>query len=93
MEDEIVRGPENLPAAIVAVEPINNYNLRVTFSNGRKGIFNVVPYLNSDYFSELKDYKYFRRVHVDYGIVVWPHGQNIAPETIELELQPEFASV
>lgn len=93
MEDEIVRGPEPYPAKVVAVEPLQNYRLKVTLSDGRKGVFDVTPYLNSDFFSELKNPKYFRRVHIDYGTVVWPHEQDIAPETIAYELQPEPVSV
>ena len=93
MEDEIVRGPERYPATVVAVEPLENYKLKVMLSDGRKGIFDVAPYLNSDFFSELKDSRYFRRVYVDYGTAVWPHEQDIAPETIELELQPEPVGV
>ncbi len=93
MEEEIEYGPEPYPAEVTAVEPLDNYKLRVILSDGRKGIFDVSPYLNSDFFRELKDMRYFRRVYVDYGTVVWPHEQDIAPETIGFELQPEPASV
>jgi hypothetical protein len=39
-------------------------------------------------FSELKDLRYFRRVIVAFGGVMWPHEQDFSPETIEYELQP-----
>jgi hypothetical protein len=78
---------------VVAVESLDNYKLRVTLSDGRKGIFDVLPYLDEGVFLEMKDPVYFRRVYVDYGTVVWPHDQDIAPETIEYLLQPELASV
>lgn len=74
---------------VTSVEPLENYKLRVRLSNGRKGIFDVSPYLDMEVFQELKDPKYFRRVYVDYGTAVWPHEQDIAPETIECLLQPE----
>jgi hypothetical protein len=74
---------------VVAVEPLENHRLRVALSNGRKGIFDVSPYLTSDFFKELKDMRYFRRVFLAYDTVSWPHEQDIAPETIEMGLQPE----
>jgi hypothetical protein len=44
-------------------------------------------------FQELKNPEYFRRAYIDYGTVVWPHEQDIAPDTIEIDLQPEPLSV
>lgn len=74
---------------VIAVEPLDNYKLRVKLSDGRKGIFDMLPYLDGEVFRELKNPEYFRQVYIDYDTVVWPHGQDIAPETIEFELQPE----
>jgi hypothetical protein len=74
---------------VVAVEPLGNYKLRVTLSNGRKGIFDVEPYLHSDWFQELKDPNYFRQVFIANETITWPHEQDIAPETVETELKPE----
>ncbi len=90
--DELEIGSEGEEmVSVVVVEPLENYKLRVTLSNGRKGVFDVSPYLNKGVFRELKDPQYFRRVRVDYDTVVWPHEQDIAPETIEYLLQPEPA--
>ena len=77
---------------VKSVEPLENYKLKITLSNGRKGIFDVSPYLDRGVFRELKDPRYFRRVYVDYGTVVWPNEQDIAPDTIEMLLQPESTS-
>ena len=74
---------------VVSVEPIEDHKLRVKLSDGRKGIFDVSPYLDMEVFRELKDPQYFRRAYVNYGTVVWPHDQDIAPDTIEVDLQPE----
>jgi hypothetical protein len=91
MEEEIIHGPEPYPSEVTAVEPLENYKLRITLTDGRKGIFDMTPFLDKGVFKELKDTHYFRRVYVDYGTVVWPHEQDIAPETIEMLLQPEPA--
>ncbi len=88
--DELVVGIEGREIVkVVSVEPLEDYKLRVKLSNGRKGIFDVSKFVGSGVFRELKDPKYFRRVYVDYGTVVWPNEQDIDPELIETELQPE----
>jgi len=74
---------------VISVEPLENYKLRLKLSDGRTGIFDVIPYLDMGVFRELKNPGYFRRVYIDYGTVVWPHEQDIAPDTIEMDLQPE----
>jgi hypothetical protein len=88
--DELEIGSEGAEmVSVVAVEPLEDYKLRIKLSDGRTGIFDVLPYLNKGVFRELKDQNYFRRVYVDCDTVVWPHEQDIAPETIEMLLQPE----
>ena len=74
---------------VTSVEAIDNYRLRVSLSNGRKGIFDVSPYLNKGIFQELKDKQYFRSVRIAYGGIVWPNEQDFSPETIEYELQED----
>ncbi|MDO8272147.1 MAG: DUF2442 domain-containing protein [Gammaproteobacteria bacterium] len=36
-------------------------------------------------FKELKDAQYFRRASVMDGTVVWPHEQDICPDTLYLD--------
>jgi hypothetical protein len=76
---------------VLAVEPLEGYKLRLKLSDGRKGIFDVSPYLDMEVFRELKDPQYFRRVYINFGTVVWPHEQDIAPDSIEIDLLPEPA--
>ncbi len=88
--DELVVGIEGREIVkVVSVEPLEDYKLRVKLSNGRKGIFDVSKFVGSGVFRELKDPKYFRSVYVNYGTVVWPNEQDIDPDLIEMELQPE----
>lgn len=75
--------------SVVAVEPIENYQLKVRLSDGRQGIFDMKPYLNIGVFLELKDPIYFRRVKAAYGGIAWPNEQDLSPETIEYHLQQE----
>jgi hypothetical protein len=72
---------------VISVDPIEDYKLRIEFSNGRKGIFDVSPYVDKGVFVELKDSAYFRSVRPAFGGVMWPHEQDFSAETIEYELQ------
>ena len=74
---------------VISAEPIENYKLRILLSNGKKGIFDVSPYLDKGVFQELKEQQYFRSVKVAYSGVMWPHEQDFSAETIEYELQYE----
>lgn len=64
------------------------YRLYVEIEDGRRGIFDMKPYLERGVFRELKDERYFRRVGILYGAVTWPHEQDIAPETLLAEMTP-----
>lgn len=77
---------------VITAEPTENYKLRILLSNGKKGIFDVSPYLDKGIFHELKEQQYFRCVKVVYGGVIWPHEQDFSAETIEYELQEENVS-
>lgn len=62
--------------------------LYVEIADGRRGIFDVKPYLNHGVFRELRNQDYFRQVGIVLGAVMWPHEQDIAPETLVAELVP-----
>lgn len=70
------------------VKPLPEYRLYVEIEDGRHGIFDMKPYLERGVFRELKDERYFRRVGILYGAVTWPHEQDIAPETLLVEMTP-----
>ena len=72
---------------VISVDPIEDYKLRIEFSNGKKGIFDVSPYVDKGVFVELKDYAYFRSVRPAFGGIMWPHEQDFSAETIEYDLQ------
>lgn len=67
---------------------LDSARLYVEIKNGRRAIFEMKPYLERGVFRELKDERYFRRVGILYGAVTWPHEQDIAPETLLVEMAP-----
>ena len=68
------------------VKPLPDYRIYVEVLDGRKGIFDLRPYLDHGVFRELRDLQYFDRVGIVLGAVTWPHGQDIAPETLLSEM-------
>jgi hypothetical protein len=70
------------------VKPLPNYRIYVEIEDGRKGIFDLKPYLDHGVFRELRDLHYFNQVGILFGAVTWPHDQDIAPETLLAEMIP-----
>jgi len=73
---------------IKKVKPLSDYKIYVETMAGRKGIFDVKPYLDFGVFRELRDINYFNQAGVKNGSVTWPHQQDISPETLLAEMQP-----
>jgi hypothetical protein len=72
---------------VIDFEILPDYRIKVTLSNGNKGIFDVKPYLDKGIFRELKDYNYFRRARIEFGTITWPNEQDFSPETIEIKME------
>jgi hypothetical protein len=70
------------------VGPLDNYRIYVEVEDGRKGIFDLNPYLDRGVFRELLDKHYFDQVGIVFGAVTWPHEQDIAPETLVAGMVP-----
>ena len=73
---------------VKTVKPLPDFRIYVEIENGRKGIFDLKPYLDHGVFRELRDIHYFNRVGILFGAVTWPNEQDIAPETLLSEMLP-----
>ena len=73
---------------VKTVKPLPDYRIYFETEDGRKGIFDLTPYLDHGIFRELKDVHYFNQVGILFGAVTWPHEQDIAPETLLAEMTP-----
>lgn len=71
---------------VTVVKPLSDYRIYVETVGGRKGVFDCKPYLDHGVFNELRNTDYFAQVGVLFGSVTWPHGQDIAPETLLTEM-------
>ena len=73
---------------VTLVKPLPDYRIYVELEDGRKGIFDLKPYLERGVMRELRNEKYFNRVGIQFGAVTWPNEQDIAPETLLAEMLP-----
>jgi hypothetical protein len=69
------------------------YQLRLIFSNGEVGVYDCSPLLDFGVFRELRDPSYFRQVRVSGGTAVWPHEQDICPDTLYVDSHKVIAEV
>lgn len=63
----------------------DGYTLELTFENGRKGTVDFTGYAKKGgVFARLSDLAYFKRffVNKELGVLCWPDGLDIAPETL-----------
>ncbi len=72
---------------VTEVKPLADYRLEIAFSNGEVGIYDCRPLLEFGVFQELQDEAYFRQVRTAGGTVVWPHEQDICPDTLYVDSQ------
>lgn len=66
----------------IAVKPLEDYKLFVTFDNGETKIYDATPLIKGDWFGQLKDPNVFKTVHVAGLSVEWEGGQDICPDDL-----------
>jgi len=67
---------------VKTVVATDTHKLEITFSNGEVGVYDCAPLLDFGVFTELRDISYFRQARAAGGTVVWPHEQDICPDTL-----------
>ncbi len=70
---------------VKSVQASDDYSLMLEFTDGSRGVYDCKPLLNFGVFKELSDRQYFKRAAVVDGTVVWPHEQDICPDTLYLD--------
>ena len=67
---------------VKTVVATDRYQLEITFTNDEVGAYDCAPFLDFGVFQELRDIAYFKQARVEGGTVVWPHEQDICPDTL-----------
>ena len=78
-----------LQPRILKIETMPDMKLKLSYETGEIKLFDVEPYAEGTWFSELRDSSYFKTVRLLPGGIgiEWPDGQDIAPhELYELSI-------
>lgn len=73
---------------IAEILPLENHMLYVKAEDGKAGLFNVAPFLESEVFAPLKDGAEFAKIHNGSYFVAWACGADLSADTIEARWQP-----
>ena len=73
------------------VESTDDYELLLVFTNDERGVYDCSGLLEFGVFKELRDKHYFKQAKVVDGTVVWPHEQDVCPDTLYLDSIKENA--
>ena len=66
---------------VLEATAIEGHKLKLLFDNGELGFYDCSPLSNFGVFQGLQDKSYFKKVKAVDRTVVWPHGQDICPDT------------
>jgi hypothetical protein len=64
------------------VKALDNYILEIEFANGEIRKFDCNPYINGDWFSELKEKNKFNSVRISGNTIEWTSGQDLCPDCL-----------
>ena len=70
---------------VSTVNPTDDYKLELEFDDGQRRVYDCTHLHDFGVFRELREIAYFKRARVLDGTVVWPHEQDICPDTLYLE--------
>ena len=74
---------------VISVHSLSHGLLYVELTDGQSGEFDMTPYMESAFFSALKNDDYFKQVKLFFQGIGWPDGQDIGPDTIAAGLKPK----
>ena len=70
---------------IIKASYLGGYKIRLIFENGKEGVVDLEEYsIMGGVFEKFTDPEYFNkfRINEELGVLYWPDGEDIAPETI-----------
>lgn len=71
---------------VTEVKPLGNRTLAVKFADGLVGTFCLTPSYCTGVFSALLEDGLLNQATVQYGVVAWPNGLDLAPDTLYKEI-------
>ena len=79
---------------VKSVAPLDNWSVRVVFTNGEQRDIDLSSYIASGPIFEpvRNDPTFFRSIHIEGGTVAWPNGADIDPDVLYYNGPPPWAS-
>lgn len=71
---------------VKSVKALPDFQLAVELVDGRRGVFDLRPFLDRPGLQRLKDPAYFSSVGIRLGALTWPDEEDIAPDTLSAHL-------
>ena len=68
---------------ILEIVPKDNFTLYIKAEDGKAGLFDVKPYLESDAFAPLKERCEFEQIHNGKYFIEWGCGADLSADTIQ----------
>lgn len=72
---------------IAEIIPKENHLLYVKSDDGRCGVLDITPFLESEAFEPLKNQEEFERIHNGRYFIEWACGADLSADTIEARWQ------
>lgn len=69
----------------IAVTPLDNYELRITFQNGEEKIFDMKSMLSLPLYTALNNERLFKQVKADGMCVFWNDSIDLCPDMLYTE--------
>lgn len=69
--------------SIAEIVPQDNYMLYIKTDDGKTGLFDVKPFLESEVFAPLKDRGEFERIYNGKYFIEWDCGADLSADTIQ----------
>jgi len=77
---------------VTEVRYLEGYKLEIVFESGKRGIVDFQGYIKKGgVFNRFSDMEYFKQVQInkELGVLCWPDGVDVAPETLYSEATGE----
>ncbi len=65
---------------ITSAKHLNDFNILISFNDGKIKTVNLENYLDKPVFQPLKDKSYFQKFHLNPFTIEWENGADFAPE-------------
>ena len=72
---------------IEEVQPVGNRRLTVKFADGLIGTLQISPSFCTGVFAPLLDDKLLDQATIQYGVITWPNGLDLAPDTMYAQIK------